>query len=245
MMKMADAVHFGMFTTGSGGAVEKAAGNPQLLELKEFPIKVVINTTNIRDSHKDVHLPGLWKKSIKENQYNYLIQEHNMTFQNIISDRVKVYTQQMTWKELGQKWDGMTEALIYEAVVEVDRNAFMAEQYAKGRVKNHSVGMRYVNLLLAMNSDSKYDQEEKAVWDKYIDQIVNREEVEEDSYFWAVLEAKNIEGSAVVRGSNFVTPVQSIGGEAPKSLDEADIITSAEPVTDWDAIAKALKQNKN
>jgi hypothetical protein len=36
--------------------------------------------------------------------------------------------------------------------------------------------MRYVKLELAVNSDSKYDAEEKAIWDKYIDEIVNKEE---------------------------------------------------------------------
>jgi len=29
-------------------------------------------------------------------------------------------------------------------------------------------------------------------------------------FFWAVTEAKNIEGSAVVKGSNFVTPTFSV-----------------------------------
>jgi hypothetical protein len=47
-------------------------------------------------------------------------------------------------------------------------------------------------------------QEEKAVWDKYIDEIVNKVQIEEQSY-WAVSEAKAIEGSAVVKGSNFAT----------------------------------------
>jgi len=26
-------------------------------------LSVVVNTTNIRDSHKDVHIPGIWKKA--------------------------------------------------------------------------------------------------------------------------------------------------------------------------------------
>jgi hypothetical protein len=57
----------------------------------------------------------------------------------------------------------------------------MFNQYAKGYVKEHSVGMRYVKEL-AVNSDSKYDAEEKAIWDKYIDEIVNKV-AEEQSYF--------------------------------------------------------------
>jgi hypothetical protein len=50
---------------------------------------------------------------------------------------------------------------------------------------------------------------EKAIWDKYIDEIVNKEAAEEQSYFWAVSQTKAIEGSAVVKGSNFYTPTIS------------------------------------
>jgi hypothetical protein len=47
---------------------------------------------------------------------------------------------------------------------------------------------------LAVNSDSN-DAEEKAIWDKYIDEIVNKEAAEEQSYF-GVSEAKAIEEEA-------------------------------------------------
>ena len=49
-------------------------------------------------------------------------------------------------------------------------------------------------------------EKEKAVYDKYIDDILNKEEVKKDGYFWAVTEAKAIEGSAVPIGSNTITP---------------------------------------
>ena len=95
--------------------------------------------------------------------------------------------------------------------VEIDkRNEFMFNQYAKGYVKNHSVGMRYVKLELAINSESKWDVEEKEIWDKYIDDIANKEVAEERGYFWAVTEAKIIEGSAVPIGSNTITPTLEV-----------------------------------
>jgi len=82
----------------------------------------------------------------------------------------------------------------------------MFGQYAKGYVKEHSAGLRYIQLELAINSDAEWDKEEKAVWDKYYNDIVNKEDVDEYGYFWAVTEQKIIEGSAVVKGSNFATP---------------------------------------
>ena len=66
-----------------------------------LPLSLVINTTNIRDSHKDVHIPGLWKKSLSENKMIYLFQEHIMRFDKIISDKVNAFTQDMTWAQLG------------------------------------------------------------------------------------------------------------------------------------------------
>ena len=43
----------------------------------------------------------------------------------------------------------------------------MYNQYLNGWVKNHSVGMRYVKMELAINSEAEYDADEKAIWDKY------------------------------------------------------------------------------
>ena len=175
---------------------------------------LVINTTKVMDSHSDVHLDGIWNKSVKEQKNLYLLQEHKMTFANIITDNVKASVKSLDWSALGADFEGKTQALIFTSEVNKDRNGFMFEQYAKGFVKNHSVGMRYVKLELALNSESKYDKEEKEVWDKYISEVANKDDVEKQGYFWAVSEAKIIEGSAVPIGSNKITPVLSIEEKA-------------------------------
>ena len=66
--------------------------------------------------------------------------------------------------------------------------------------------MRYVSFDLAINSEAEWDKEEKALWDKYYPVIANKELADERGYFWAVTEAKIVEGSAVVMGSNSATP---------------------------------------
>lgn len=175
-------------------------------DVKVIKVSSSINTIGILDSHGDVHLQGIWNKSVNEQKNLLLIKEHKMSFENVISDKVKASVQIKTWKELGYDADGTTEVLVFDSEIEKDRNEYMFTQYRKGRVKEHSVGMRYVKYLLAMDSDSEYDQEEKEIWDNYIDKIINREDAEERGYFWAVKEAKIIEGSAVVRGSNPITP---------------------------------------
>ena len=37
-----------------------------LLKKDSLRVKVVINTTNLMDSHSDVHMKGIWKKTVKE-----------------------------------------------------------------------------------------------------------------------------------------------------------------------------------
>ena len=190
--------------------------------MSEFPVKVAINATNILDSHMDCHMVGTFKKSTQEKKLRYLLQEHKMEFDHIIADSVndglKAYLQKMTWAELGYKqFQGESEVLIYEAMVKRARNEYMAEQYAANRVLNHSVGMLYVKLFLCMNSESKYDIEERDNWEKYAPLVINQEVLQQFGYFWAVTEAKEIEGSAVPLGSCPATPTITVGKSEPQN----------------------------
>ncbi len=199
-MKKADAVSF--LVPAEKNTTAKA------LQVEDGIIKVraIINTTNWIDSHEDLHVPGLWKKSLQENKNIMHLQEHKMQFDKIIADGedLEAFTKNYTFKQLGIDIDGTTQALVFDSVVKQERAPFMYEQYLKQRVKNHSVGMQYVKLLLAVN-DKDYP-EYKEIWDTYYPQVANKERADELGMFWVVKEAKVIEGSAVPIGSNTVTP---------------------------------------
>lgn len=192
----------------------------------ELKVKVVINTTNLMDSHLDVHLPGIWNKTLKENKTIFHLREHRMGFESIISDGsdLKASTENYTWKELGFKYEGTTQALVFESNVRKARNPFMHEQYAKGYVRNHSVGMRYVEIALCVNSEEERFKEEKKAWDKYYAYVANKDMADEYGYFWAVKSAQMIEGSAVVVGSNAATP--TIDNNMNESKTEVDTTES-------------------
>ena len=224
--KEADATFHYVGIENDKGEVVKAEAMP-ITDANTLKAKLVINTTNLLDSHNDVHLKGIWNKSVKEQKNLLLLQEHKMTFDHIITDEVKANVKEMQWNELGYNFKGTTEALTFDATMSKERNEYMVEQYAKGYVKEHSVGMRYVKLELAINSDSKWDAEEKAVWDKYYPEIVNKEQADERGYFWAVTEAKIVEGSAVVKGSNYATPTISVEAvkDTPTETTEPTIVT--------------------
>jgi hypothetical protein len=212
-VKEADAIPAGatVEATIDKDGVEKAVNSTVLPhDVDKIRAKLVINTTNVMDSHMDVHIPGLWKKSISEQSTFYLTQEHRLSFDKVITEEVKCYTRKIAWAELGAPYEGSTEALMFDATIG-NRNEYMKGQYAKGYVKNHSVGMRYVKIYLCMNDD-RYP-EYKAMWDKYYSEAHNKEAVDAAGYFWAVTEAAIVEGSAVVKGSNIWTPTMSMRAE--------------------------------
>lgn len=180
----------------------------ELDEPTRLKARLVMNTTRIMDSHCDVHIDGIWNKTLKEQRLLYLLQEHEMSFEGIITDNIKTSLEFLDWSNVGIKAAGQTQALIFDVEISEERNEFMFDQYRKGYVKNHSVGMRYVKVELAVN-DERYPEEFKC-WNKYIDQVVNRKDAEEKGYFYPVIEAKLIEGSAVPIGSNYATPVLSL-----------------------------------
>jgi hypothetical protein len=180
-------------------------------------IKAVINTIGVLDSHGDVHMKGIWNKTVREKKNVYLLQEHQMTFDKIISDDVKASVQQMSWKELGVKAEGGTEALVFEAKIDEERNPFMVKQYRNGWVKNHSVGMQYVKIKMAVNDPELKEEYEE--WNKAIDSILNKEVAEKMGYFFTVYEAKMFEGSAVPIGSNRITPTLESNLDKDTDLD--------------------------
>ena len=145
----------------------------------KIKVRSVVNTTKLFDSHQDVHIDQLWNRSIKETKDNYLIKQHDFSFDGIISENVHVFTKQITWHELGYNYEGYTQALIYDSIIDrdemPDNTKSMFDAYRKGRVKQHSVGMRYRALSFAVNDD-RY-AEEFGVWNKYFDEIANKEDV--------------------------------------------------------------------
>lgn len=224
--KRADSFCF--YTTANSGYKSATQKNDDYSNdvaiMDNLAVKCVINTTNYLDSHGDVHINGIWNKSISDNNGKGFLhlQEHQREFDKIISDNATASIQSISWNQLGLPYEGETEALIFDSLIQKKRNEFMLKQYANGWVKNHSVGMRYVKIELAINSEADYDKEEKAVWDKYYPIVANKEVADERGYFWAVIEAKIIEGSAVVMGSNDATPTLPTNENKTSAVENTD-----------------------
>lgn len=184
-------------------------------EVNKLAVKLVANSCGIFDSHHDVHINGCWNKTANENSTFYHIKEHEISYNNIIDYFPKKSVERL--KILGKT----TDCLVVDSIIDKDLSKDMFELYKKGLVFFHSVGMFYVKgkLILCIDSDDPEDAVEKANYDKYVSQVINREEMEVFGYFWAVLEAKAIEVSAVPLASNPHTPtllVEEIEDEPTK-----------------------------
>jgi hypothetical protein len=198
----------------------------------------------------DVLLRDNAKRSIKERLGMIEhIHDHIWEVGAILGDVVNIYYEDVPLKELGIDQTGKAQCLIFETDIRKEYNEKIYNLYRTGKIKQHSIGLFYVTLELAIN-DPDYEKEID-FWNKYYDQVINKEVVDESGYFWVVSEIKLMENSAVLFGSNILTPTLEVDGESQKSTsDEPPVGTPGKPqekneappppVVDWSKIADRL-----
>ncbi len=223
-------------TVKSFNQTDKAIDYTKEINLPNLIVTVISNTTNLFDSHRDVHLDNMWNKTVADNKNGFdHMQEHKNGFAFIIAEDCKTKILKTTFKDLGFNYEGKTQALQHVSIIDAVRNLFMYNQYANGWVKNHSVGMRYMgDIIYCANSEVEYMKEYKENWDKYYPVIANKDDVDEVGYFYAITQGKLMEFSAVPKGSNFATPTISVEIQAAKALgeDQAEDALETEPSDD-------------
>jgi hypothetical protein len=107
--------------------------------------------------------------------------------------------------------------LLIDAEISKAKNQSVFDEYKNHEINQHSVGMYYVKIDLAI--DNQDDKEAYALYRKYLPQIGNADKVEQQGYFFAVQEAKLKEVSAVLQGSNDLTGIFD-NNKSVKSIDE-------------------------
>lgn len=179
--------------------------------------KIIGNLANWFDYHQDVMLPNSWKKSISEREI-YILKDHGRSVTDIIADTIKVESEIINLKDIGVLSDvKSSQALVATIEPKREYDEKVYELYKSGRIKEHSIGLQYIQMELAIN-DKEFD-EEFVTWSKYYDQIINKEELNKFGYFWAIKEAKILEISAVLFGANPMTPtIETTVTETDKSL---------------------------
>ena len=169
-----------------------------------------VNTTNVLDSHNDLHVKGIWNRSAKmQSGKNYLVDTHSLTIKDVIAypEDVEIFVADIPFKSIGKDYEGNTEALIYKVKKDAVIGTEIKDAIESGKTMQASVKMQYVQMEIAMKSDAEEDKEELKTYNEYKDQIANISEFKEEPlYFFVQKEAKNIhESSLVPFGSNSAT----------------------------------------
>jgi hypothetical protein len=180
---------------------------------------IAVNSTRILDSHDDFHADGLWKKSLKDQQgKNYLVVDHELRVKSIVvrKEHIEMFTAKIPFSLIGKPYEGETEVLIYKVPKDKVKDDDVKEWLESGDAIEGSVRMRYVTVLLAMDSNAPEDATAKKTYDEYISQIANKDDFEYIYYFFVIKEAQNVkESSLVVFGSNSSTGVITSTKEEP------------------------------
>lgn len=181
-------------------------------------VEVIANTCLWMDSQRDVLLIDSSKRSIKNNKDLMVhIHDHKYSVEAKIGEVVNVELRTMLWNDLGVKIPGSTQCIVFTTDVMKSYNEKVFNQYKSKKIKQHSIGLCYVNIELAIN-DPDYEKEID-FWNKYIDLLGNKDEAIEMGYFWVVSEIKLLENSCVLFGSNVLTGVLSTDGKSYSTLD--------------------------
>lgn len=177
---------------------------------------IVGNTYNWMDSHNDVHIKGIFTKSIQESQKSILhLHDHEYKVTSKVGTPIEVYEKEMLWSELGIAKAGTTTSLLMDTEIKKSFNAMIFDEYVNKQINQHSVGMIYVKLMTCVN-DAKY-KEEFANWQTYFPMVGNPDKAQKEGVFWAVTEAKLKEISCVIQGSNELTPTLEPNKITPQS----------------------------
>lgn len=170
---------------------------------------IAVNTTKILDSHDDLHVRGIWNKTLIDQQgRNYLVADHELKIDSTIvrKEHIEMFVATTTFYSLGMPYEGSTQVLVYKFRKDKVIHEGARRWLESGDEIQASVRMQYVVIEFALDSNHPEDAESKKRYDDYIGEIANKNDFEYIYYFFIIKEAKNVrESSLVLFGSNPVT----------------------------------------
>lgn len=239
-----DDLEFGYMKSISKEFVGTKSVHTGLDDKEELPVEIIANVSGWCDSHMDVMIKDSWKKSINDlgasgTKLIYHLKNHGTDYQyttdSVIGRNASLYAKDLDLSMFNIQSDvKKAQALMMSSIVckRYDEKAFYL--YQDGEIKQHSIGLQYTKIYLCMDSTEPEDAMYKEYWDKYYPQVINKEKVDSKGFFWAVVECRILEVSAVLFGSNELTPVQSQGKSSTES--EPSEGTQEQPQNQFDVV---------
>lgn len=165
---------------------------------------IIGNTYYWLDSHDDVHVKGIFTKTIKENGDKMRhTHDHVQQLTAKVGNFTSVYEKEVAWKDLNVNKAGNTICLIADSTIKERFNKQIFDDYVNGDIDQHSVEMIYVKMALAVND--KDEKEEYKNWQSVFPLLGNPEKALEQGYFFIQSESKLKAISCVIEGSNSLT----------------------------------------
>jgi len=200
---------------------------------------IVANAYNWMDSHSDVHIPGIFSEAIASGDKIFHLHDHLFQIMAKVGQPQRFYEQQIPLASLGLNQIGSTMCLLMDSNIMKDYNPMIYLEYLNKQIYQHSVGMYYQQLFLCVN-DTDY-KEDFAYWNMYFPQVINKDDVMEQGYFWAVTKAGLRETSCVLAGSNELTPVLPVTESAAQKEENKNIIEPEKQGLDYKGLFNLLK----
>lgn len=187
-------------------AINPTGGTPVLEDVDVLRVRTVANSTYVLDSHMDVLVPGTYTKTLKERKSLIPhIHDHIHRTDAEIGKVIDITVEDISAMELGfTNVRGTAESLVFTTDIMRSMNEKVFDRYKDGRANQHSIGLQYVKLDLAIHDEES--EKEMEFWNEHFPKILNPEIAEERGFFWVVQEIKLIENSVVLFGSNPATP---------------------------------------
>lgn len=208
------------------------------LKLDDSNYYIAVNTTGVLDSHDDLHVNGIWKVSVVDQQGKvYLAVDHDLKVDSIAArkEHIKMFTANLPFAALGYPYEGNTQALIYQIPKDKVTKDSVRQWLDSGDSIEASVRMQYVKMKFAYDSNAPENAEFKKNYDEYLSKIANKSDFDYIPYFFIIQEAKNVrESSLVIYGSNHVTGQITDPSKDSQEIKEEDPPNVQSEKSIWD-----------
>lgn len=178
---------------------------------------IIANTYNYMDSHDDVHVKGVFTKTIRETKKLFLLHDHKFETTAQTGNIIKSYEHDGAWKDFGLDISGSTTALLQDVEIVKSFNPSVFDKYKNGDIDQHSVGMMYEKIALAV--DDITDKDGYALYTSILPTLGNADKAAEQGYFFVVSEARLRETSCVLMASNDLTGIYNSNKQV-ENIDE-------------------------
>lgn len=209
MLKYTDCISAAVNVWAKPDGTNKAMTAPAA-DATSLLVKVVANACNWCDSQWDVLIPNSAKKTITDRRGKIPhLHDHVHMLGAQIGDVEDIYLADIPLRDLGLNKSGTTQCIVFETLVQKAYNEQVFNLYKAGKVKQHSIGLCYVRMDMAINDEQS--EKEYDFWNKYYPDVINKDFVDELGFFFVIQEIMLLENSAVLFGSNELTPTLEAG----------------------------------